>query len=179
MLILRFQTSFIYCIMFTKERQFKQVLTSKSFIIEKSLSGFVRKVELYEIVAKNRSLFRHYYTVILTQGLSNFYLSITPFTEAGFKQSVFIDNVIPSGFTVLLTSPEAATRVVLYKKLLLKILQYSQENTYVGVSFIKRRLQHRWFPVNIAKCLRTPILMNSYECRLLRLTLGPHLRVQP
>ena len=115
MLILPFQTSFIYCIMFTKERQFKQVLTSKSFIIEKSLSGFVRKVELYEIVAKNRSLFRHYYTVILTQGLSNFYLSITPFTEAGFKQPVFMDNVIPSGFTVLLTSPEAATRVVLYE----------------------------------------------------------------
>ena len=113
MSILRFQTSFIYCIMFTTERQSKQVLTSKSFIIEKRLSGFVRKVDLQEIVAKNRSLFRHYYIVILTQGISNFYLSIVPFTEARFKQSVFMDNITPYGFTVLLTSPEAAIRVVL------------------------------------------------------------------
>ena len=37
----------------------------------------------------------------------------------------------------------------------LKISQYSQENTCVGV-FIKKRLQHRCFPVNIAKFLRTP-----------------------
>ena len=77
----------------------------------------------------------------------------------------------------LLTPPEAGTGVVLYKKLLLKILQYSQENTCVGVSFIKRRVQHRCFPVNIAKCLRTPILKNSYEWRLLRLILRSHLRV--
>ena len=35
--------------------------------------------------------------------------------------NVFMDNIIPSGFTVLLASPEAATRVILYKKLLLKI----------------------------------------------------------
>ena len=44
---------------------------------------------------------------------------------------------IPSDFTVLLTSPEEATRIVLNKKLLLKM----QENTCVGVSFIKRRFQ--------------------------------------
>ena len=97
--------------------------------------------------------------------------------EAGFKQFIFMDNIIPSGFTVLLTPPEAGTGVILYKKLLLKILEYSQENTCVGVSFIKRRAQHRCFPVNIAKCLRTPILKNSYEWRLLRLTLRSHLRV--
>ena len=29
-------------------------------------------------------------------------------------------------------------------------------------NFIKKRLQHRCFPVNIAKFLRTPILMNIY-----------------
>ena len=40
-------------------------------------------------------------------------------------------------------------------------------------NFIKKRLQRRWFPVNIAKFLRTPILKNSYE-RLL-LTAGNHL----
>ena len=30
-------------------------------------------------------------------------------------------------------------------------------------SFIKKRLQHSYFPVNIAKILRTPILKNIYE----------------
>ena len=95
------------------------------------------------------------------------------FKEAGFKQFIFI----PSDYTVLLTSPEVATWVVLYKKLLLKILQYSQENTCAGVSFIKRRFQHRCFPVNIAKCLRTPILKNNCEWLLLHLTLRSHLRV--
>ena len=47
-------------------------------------------------------------------------------------------------------------------KVFLKILQISQENTCVGMlltkfvkSFIKKRLQHRCFPVNFAKFLRT------------------------
>ena len=40
-----------------------------------------------------------------------------------------------------------------YKKTVLK--QYSQENTCVGV---KKGLQHRCFPANIAKFLRGPIL---------------------
>ena len=30
--------------------------------------------------------------------------------------------------------------------------------------FIKKRLQHRYFLVNIAKCLRTPILKNICKC---------------
>ena len=136
--------------------------TSKSFIMGKSLSLWICK----------RSLPK-------TNGAMLIFISIASFKEAGFKQSIFMDNNIPSGFIALLTFLEAATRVILYKKLLLKISQYLQENTCVGVSFIKRRLQHRYFPVNIAKCLRTPILKNSYECRLLRLTLGPHLRVPP
>ena len=38
-------------------------------------------------------------------------LALRLFTEARFKQFIFI----PSYFTVLLTSPEAATEVVLYK----------------------------------------------------------------
>ena len=31
------------------------------------------------------------------------------------------------------------------------------------VNFIKKRLQHRYFPVNIMKFLRTPILKNIWE----------------
>ena len=64
---------------------------------------------------------------------------------------------------------EAATIDVLLKKLFQQILQHSQENC-VGVSFlilslkvcsfIKRRLQHRYFPVNIPKILKTSILKN-------------------
>ena len=44
----------------------------------------------------------------------------------------------------------------------LKILQISQENTCVGVSlqacfnFIKKKLEHRCFPMNNAKFLKTP-----------------------
>ena len=55
----------------------------------------------------------------------------------------------------------------------LKILQYSREIFIVGVSFlwscrpytwnfIKKRPQHRYFPVNIAKFLRTYIFKNMY-----------------
>ena len=48
------------------------------------------------------------------------------------------------------------------KKLFLKTLQISQENTCVGVScnkvtLIKKRLQHRYFPVRYAKFSRTPL----------------------
>ena len=75
---------------------------------------------------------------------------------------------------------EAATIGVLQKELFLKIPQYSQENTILGVSFkknfikkdmnfIKKRHQHRCFPANIAKLLRTPILKNICERRLLLL----------
>ena len=42
---------------------------------------------------------------------------------------------------------------VFYKKLFLKISQYSQENTCVRASFdkVKNRIQHWCFPVNIEK----------------------------
>ena len=60
----------------------------------------------------------------------------------------------------------------------LKISQISQENTCVGVSFwwglmrfwcrpLKKSLQHRCVPVNIAKFLRTPTLTNICERLLL------------
>ena len=55
-----------------------------------------------------------------------------------------------------------------------KTTKYSPENTCAGLSiqqtcnFIKKRVQHRCFPVNIAKFLKTPILRNV--CERLRLT---------
>ena len=60
------------------------------------------------------------------------------------------------------------------KTLLLKILQYSWENTCVGLPFLmkmqafspvnfEKRLQHKCFPVNIVKFLRTPALKNICE----------------
>ena len=55
-----------------------------------------------------------------------------------------------------------------------KTTKYSPENTCVGLSiqqtcnFVKKRVQHRCFPVNIAEFLKTPILRNV--CERLRLT---------
>ena len=62
---------------------------------------------------------------------------------------------------------------VFSKKKFLKISQISQKNTCVGISgfqaykFIKKRHQHRCFPVKFAKFLRAPILKNICE-RLLQ-----------
>ena len=152
----------------------------KEFYSRKGSNGFAR----YR--CQKRSLFSHYCIVTLTQGLSNFYLNsaLHPVTEVGFKQFIFI----PSDFTVLLTSPEAATRVVLYKKLVLKISQYSQENTCVGVLFIKSRFQHKCF-----SCEYCEMFKGTYFEEQLRMaayvshtkvppqgpTLGSHLRVPP
>ena len=48
------------------------------------------------------------------------------------------------------------------KWVFLKLSQYSQENTCVGVFLnIKKTFQHRCFPVNIVKFLRTPPLAAS------------------
>ena len=60
---------------------------------------------------------------------------------------------------------KAATRGVLSKTLFLQNAQNSKENTCARVSFLiklqpatllKRRLWHRYFPVNFTKFLRTP-----------------------
>ena len=65
---------------------------------------------------------------------------------------------------------EAVPKRCSVKKVFLKILQNSQENTCDRVSFfnkvaglrpatlLKKRLWHRCFPVNFAKFLRTPFL---------------------
>ena len=64
------------------------------------------------------------------------------------------------------------------KKLFLKTSKYSQKNTSIvccpslilnknaglqSWNFIKKRLQHSFFPMNIAKFLRTSNLKNIYE----------------
>ena len=68
---------------------------------------------------------------------------------------------------------------VFYKKALVKNFAIFQKKTSVweslfdkasGLSpcnFIKKRLQHKCFPVKFAKFLRTPILKNIYERLLL------------
>ena len=50
----------------------------------------------------------------------------------------------------------------------LKISQISQENSRPKArNFIKKRIQHRCFPVEFTKFLRTPILKNVIERLLL------------
>ena len=71
------------------------------------------------------------------------------------------------GSIIPLEVSEAAVCRCSSKQMILKIPQYSQENTCVGMSFskialkffIKKRLQHRYFPVNIAKFLRTAFVI--------------------
>ena len=62
---------------------------------------------------------------------------------------------------------KVATVGILSRKLLLKILLYSQENTCVKIALFKKRLPRRCFPVNIPKFLRTPILKNICDWLLL------------
>ena len=57
------------------------------------------------------------------------------------------------------------------KKIFIKIYKISWENTCVGVvffkNFIKKRLQHRCFPMKFAKFFRISILKNICERQLL------------
>ena len=68
--------------------------------------------------------------------------------------------------------------VLFRKKLFLNILQNSKEYACVGVCFliklqlIKKRLQHKSFPVNIAKFLRIHIWKNICEQLLLHIWKG-------
>ena len=59
---------------------------------------------------------------------------------------------------------------VLCKKGVLKHFPNSQRNGGLeACNFIKKRLQHRWFPVNFAKILRASILQNFCEWLLLEI----------
>ena len=56
---------------------------------------------------------------------------------------------------IMILFSEAVIQKCSLKNLLLKISQNSQENNCVGVSFagLKKRIQHRCFPANVAKFL--------------------------
>ena len=68
---------------------------------------------------------------------------------------------------ILLQTTEATTRGVLKKKIFLKILQNSQVNTCVGISFLIKlksgelRLWHRCFPMSFLKFLGVCFLQNT------------------
>ena len=96
--------------------------------------------------------------------------------KKSLKHRFMVETYHKTSMKLSCISREAATRGVLWKKLFIKISQYSQENNCVGVSFnkvvqvcnfIKKRLQHRCFPWNIVKFFRIPILKNFCDQLLL------------
>ena len=62
---------------------------------------------------------------------------------------------------------EGVFRSCSVNKEFLEISQNSQENACAGVSFLKKRLRHRWFPVNFGKFLRTSFLTEHHRWLLL------------
>ena len=62
---------------------------------------------------------------------------------------------------------EAVVKSCSVKKAFLEILQNSLENACARVSFLKKRLWHRCFPVNFAKFLRTSFLIEHLRWLLL------------
>ena len=85
------------------------------------------------------------------------------------------------GYTILqytLYGAEAVAQRFSVKKVFLKILQNSQENTCARVSFfpatlLKRRLWHRCFPVIFAKFLRMPFLTEHLRWLFLMVLITP------
>ena len=63
--------------------------------------------------------------------------------------------------------PEAVLWRYSVEKVFLEIQQNSQENTCSRVSFSKKRLWHRCFPVNFVKFLRTPFFAEHLQWLLL------------
>ena len=62
---------------------------------------------------------------------------------------------------------EAVVRKYSIKKAFLEISQNSQENTCATVSFLKKRLWQRYFPVNFEKFVRTHFLTEHLRWLLL------------
>ena len=91
-------------------------------------------------------------------------------TSTTFWLFIFVKILHHRYFLVMLhhsmnfREPEAAVRRCFLKLVFLKLLQYSREN-----AFIKKTIQHRYFPVNIAKflitafCNRAPPVAASRE----------------
>ena len=82
------------------------------------------------------------------------------------------------GLTASTSFPEAVVQRCSIKWVFLKISQNSLENTCARVSFLiklqaspatllKKRLCHRYFPVNFAKFSRTPLLIEHIRWLLL------------
>ena len=103
-----------------------------------------------------------------------------PFQSSPFKLSVRLVTFWNSYFwnsfrtAIFHNSYRSSHQSCYLKKLFLKISQYSHENICVGslfnkitglqgCNFIKKRLQQRCFPVNIAKFFRIAIVKNIWE----------------
>ena len=83
-------------------------------------------------------------------------------------------NILEGNFPDIRTIIEAAVQRCSVRNMFLEILQNSQKNTCVRVSFLiklqtlglqlyeKKRLWHRCFPVNFTKFLRKPFSQNTY-----------------
>ena len=106
-----FSYKFYIFIMLAKTRQFRQTPPSKSFILEKNLSLWIckrpwpKKIIIWSLLYCN-------FDARSVQFLSK--LGIAFLYRIRIKLFIFIQ----SNFTVLLTSPEAAVKFVLHKKLL-------------------------------------------------------------
>ena len=76
---------------------------------------------------------------------------------------ILVEVIIHLTMNSSIPTTEAVARRCSVKMVFLQILENSQENACVGISFkqsfefIKKRLQHRCFPVNFENILRTAI----------------------
>ena len=68
-----------------------------------------------------------------------------------------------------ITDLEAVARGCSVKKALLEVSQNLQENTCARVSFLKKRLWHRRFPVNVVKFIRAPFFTVHFYWLLLQI----------
>ena len=69
-----------------------------------------------------------------------------------------------------LSCRNSRSEVLCVKKVFLKVLQNLRENTYARVSFLKKRLWYRCFPVNFASFLIAPIFIEQIRWLLSKLT---------
>ena len=80
---------------------------------------------------------------------------------------------------LLLDYKEAVVRRCSVKKVFLKISQNSQElpvpESFFNALFLKKRLWHRFFPVNYVKFLRTPFFTQHLRWLLLTIVVSTHI----
>ena len=94
------------------------------------------------------------------------------YSERNISQCIFPLKVVKINICEVINTQKQSFRCS-SKQVFFRISQISQENTCVGVffsnvaglkacTFVKKRLQHRCFPVKFAKYLRTPSVA-AYE----------------